>query len=179
MKLNGYNLIRADHPDDIKRGGVCCYVKGSLAAKVCNINRLNECFILELIINNKKGYILSLYRSPSQSNDEFDDLLLKFANTLQDITLLEPSFIMILGDFNAKCSSWQEQDIISNAGLQIEYLASFYGSTQLISDPTHILRNSSSCIDLILTNCPRSFQNIRVFETGLSEIGRASCRERV
>ena len=26
-----------------------------------------------------------------------------------------------------------------------------------------------SCIDLILTNCPRSFQNSRVIETGLSD----------
>ena len=27
-----------------------------------------------------------------------------------------------------------------------------------------------SCIDLIFTNCPRSFQNSRVIETGLSDV---------
>ena len=37
-------------------------------------------------------------------------------------------------------------------GTQIEALTCFYGLSQFISSPTHILQNSSSCIDLILTN---------------------------
>ena len=28
--IRGYNLVRADHPDNIKRGGVCIYYKESL-----------------------------------------------------------------------------------------------------------------------------------------------------
>ena len=31
IHMEGYNLIRTDHPDNIKRGGVCLYFKESLA----------------------------------------------------------------------------------------------------------------------------------------------------
>ena len=30
LEIDGYNLVRADHPDNIKRGGVCIYHKESL-----------------------------------------------------------------------------------------------------------------------------------------------------
>ena len=33
LYMEGYNLIRADHPDNINRGGVCLYFKKSLALK--------------------------------------------------------------------------------------------------------------------------------------------------
>ena len=154
LHLDGYELIRSDHPNNVKRGGVCIYIKNSLAAMVCNITKLNECIVIETNLNNRKGYVVCLYRSPSQTNDEFDDFLIKFGNTLQDISSLNPAFLMVLGDFNAKSFSWYDKDITSNEGFEIESLTSFYGLTQLISDPTHILRNSSSCIDLIFIDKP-------------------------
>ena len=27
LKIDGYNLVRADHPNNTKRGGVCVYYK--------------------------------------------------------------------------------------------------------------------------------------------------------
>ena len=30
IQINGYSLLRADHPNNIKRGGVCIYFKESL-----------------------------------------------------------------------------------------------------------------------------------------------------
>ena len=33
LHMEGYNLIRADHPDNIKRGRVCLYFKKSLALR--------------------------------------------------------------------------------------------------------------------------------------------------
>ena len=38
----GYNLIRADNPNNIKRGSVCIYHRDSLPVKVINMNILNE-----------------------------------------------------------------------------------------------------------------------------------------
>ena len=42
----------------------------------------------------------------------------------------------------------------NRCGLQIELLTKSYRLQQLISDPTHLLPNSSSCIDLIFTDQP-------------------------
>ena len=45
-----------------------------------------------------------------------------------------------------------------------------YNFTSMINKPTcYKNRDRPSCIDLILTNCPRSFQNSCVIETGLSD----------
>ena len=54
LSMSDYNLIRADHPNDVKRGGVCVYVKNSLATRVYNISNLNECVIIELNLKNKE-----------------------------------------------------------------------------------------------------------------------------
>ena len=34
IDIKGYNLVRADHPDNIKRGGVCIYYKESLPVRI-------------------------------------------------------------------------------------------------------------------------------------------------
>ena len=67
---------------------------------------------------------------------------------------LQPFLITVLGDFHAKSSNWYSDDSSSNEGIQIDSIASYYGLHQLISEPTHILPNSSSCIDLIFTSQP-------------------------
>ena len=36
---------------------------------------LNKSLILEVSINNKRGYVVSLYGSPSQMSDEFDSFI--------------------------------------------------------------------------------------------------------
>ena len=54
-----------------------------------------------------------------------------------------------LGNFNARSKSWWCEDITFHEGPQFELLTISYGLQQLISDPTHLLLNSSTCIDLI------------------------------
>ena len=154
LQIDNYTMIRADHPMDIKRGGVCLYYRDSLAATVLNFSRLSECIILEIEVDKKKIILLTLYRSPSQSPDTFAEFLENFENDLNSIYTLQPFLIIALGDFNAKSSNWCPSDSSSNEGIQIDSIASLYGLHQLISEPTHILPNSSSCIDLIFTSQP-------------------------
>ena len=52
LEIDGYNLIRADHPDNIKRGGVCIYYKESLPVRVSSLRYLKEALLLEMIDNN-------------------------------------------------------------------------------------------------------------------------------
>ena len=73
---------------------------------------------------------------------------------LGDIHSFNPDFSIILGDFNAMLNKWWVGDIQASEGLQIDYLTTSYGFRQIISEPTHILRNSSSCIGLIFTDQP-------------------------
>ena len=71
LEISGYNLIILDHSSNSKRGGVCIYYKNFLRLRVLDIQYLHECINIELKIGNKLCYIIALYRSPSQSQDEF------------------------------------------------------------------------------------------------------------
>lgn len=106
-----------------------------------------------------------MYRSPSQTNDEFEQFLKSFEEILISISERNPSFIVILGDFNARSASWWAENITNFEGSQTELLTTYYNLFQLISEPTHILQNSRSCIELISTNQPNmlSLEYIQAF----------------
>ena len=53
--INGYTLIRAVHPSNNKRGGVCIYYRESLAVELVETNYLSERLLCKFSINNKKG----------------------------------------------------------------------------------------------------------------------------
>ena len=154
LKIDGYNLVRADHPDNIKRGGVCIYYKESLPVRVISLPYLKEGLVLEMNDNNKKMIVSVIYRSPSQNNREFDSFLLNFEQLLSDISTRKPTVSIITGDFNARSSSWWSDDINTSEGTNLYSLTSSNGFFQLINEPTHVQSNSSSCIDLLFTDQP-------------------------
>ena len=54
LDLEGYKLIRADRPNNVKQVGVCIYDKESLPVTVMNLTYLQEALLLELNDQNKK-----------------------------------------------------------------------------------------------------------------------------
>ena len=101
LEIDGYNLIRADHPNNTKRGGVCIYYKDSLPVPVISLTYLKEALLLELTDNNKKIFVSVIYRSPSQNNREFKLILSSFEQLLNEINQRKPMLSIITGDFNA------------------------------------------------------------------------------
>ena len=71
FSLNGYNLTCADHPDNIKRGGVCMYYKENLSLRIISTSYFDQCLLCEVTCQNEKGYIAVIYYSPSQSCSHF------------------------------------------------------------------------------------------------------------
>ena len=101
--------------------------------------------------NNKKVMVSVIYRSPSQTKNEFRSFLSNFQKILNEVNNNKPSLSVITGDFNSRCSSWWSNDTDTSEGLKLFSLTSSNGFSQLINDPTHIQGNSLSCIDLIFT----------------------------
>ena len=145
-------MVRADHPNTVKRGGVCIYYKESLPVRVINLPYLQEALLLELNDQNKKIYISSLYGSPSQNSEEFESFLTNFEHLLSNINARKPSVSVILGDFNVRSTSWWSNDIGSLEGIKLFSLSTSNSFHQIINELTHIQRDSSSCIDLIFTD---------------------------
>ena len=119
IEIEGYKVIRADHPDNIKRGGVCIYYKESLPVRVINTTYFKEALLLEMSCNSKNVMVSVIYRSPSQTNDEFEVFLSNFQMLLDEINNRKPSLSVIAGDFNARCSSWWSNDINTTEGLKL------------------------------------------------------------
>ena len=82
--------------------------------------------------------------------------------------------MVAVGDFNAKCSNWYNKNITSNEGTKIEGVTSQNGLHQEINEPTHILNNSSSCIDLMFSSKPNL-----LIEPGVHPSLHRSCHHQI
>ena len=72
LDLEGYKLVCTDHPNNVKRGGVCIYYNESLPVRVINLSYLQEALLLGLNDQNKNLMASSICRSPSQKKEEFE-----------------------------------------------------------------------------------------------------------
>ena len=128
--LDGYKLIRSDHPSNTKRGGVCIYYKESLAVRLVGIISLPECLVCEVTVQNIKGYIVVMYRSPNQSSIESESSLSGFEDMLSSVLFSKSQFTVILGDFNARSSTWWSNEITNVNGTLIDPLTTTNGFKQ-------------------------------------------------
>ena len=58
--------------------------------------------ILEISINNRKDYVVSLYRSLSQTPDEFGSFINNLEKFIANIYSRKANFVLMIGDFHAK-----------------------------------------------------------------------------
>ena len=122
-----YDLYRVDHPSNVKREGVCIYYKNFLPLKVIDIQYLQECINFEVKIRGKLCNYNVSYRSPSQSQDDFETFLKNFELNL-DIILINNSFLtVVLGDSNVKPKVWCKSDKTSYKGSEIQGITSQFG----------------------------------------------------
>ena len=94
-----------------------------------------------------------------KSSKEFGTFSSNFEFLLDYIANCNPFVSIIIGDFNARSNNWCSSDKTTYEGKKLESLTSQCGFKQVISDPTHILESSSSCIDLIFTSQPNLVMN--------------------
>ena len=125
----------------------------------------------EIQLNRKKYFFTVIYRSPSQDQSEFDSFTINFELTLSKMHAENPFCVIITGDFNCRSARWWKDDIENNEGKHFESLTSDLGLHQLISEPTHFMGDSKSCIDLIFTDQPNL-----VVESGVHPSLHEQCR---
>ena len=98
LEISGYNLCRKAHLLSIKRGGICIYYKISLPLKIKDIHYLQECINFEIEIKDKLCNLISLYRSPNQSQDDFESFINNLECNLDSVMVNNPflPFLVIL-----------------------------------------------------------------------------------
>ena len=105
-----------------------------------------------MVINYLISYLCISYFIPSQSQDTFETFIDNLELNIDEIATRNPFLIFILGDFNAKLNTWCKSDKRTYEGSKINGLTSNFGLQQLIKEPTHIIGNSSSCVDFFAHN---------------------------
>ena len=75
INIEGYNLLRPNHPNDNLSGGVYkCFKEYLPILRRGNLCNLPECLVTEIRMGKKK----CVYRSSGQSSDEFDTFCSNF-----------------------------------------------------------------------------------------------------
>ena len=152
--LDGYcDPFRFDR--DGNGGGILLYIRDDIPSKLLSKNKNIEGFFVELNLRNKKKWLLSCSYNPKKATIS-SHLAELSRNT--DLYLTKYDQLLFLGDFNAGVEDSSIKDFCTSFKL-----------TSMINKPTCFKNPEKLCIDLILTNCPRSFQNSCVIETGLSD----------
>ena len=82
--------------------------------------------------------------------------------------------MVVLSDFNAKLNSWYTNGSRDIEGSKNDILTSSFGLHQIINEATHVLNNSSSCIDLTFTS-----QWNLVTESGVHSSLHVNCHHQV
>ena len=85
LVFSGYNSVCSDHPSKNKRGGVYLYYKNYLPLRILSISYLKEFLNFELKVGDKSYNFVVLYRSPSQSQDDFETFSGNFEMTLETL----------------------------------------------------------------------------------------------
>ena len=159
IEIPGFSVIRNDRNRD--GGGVCIYVKSSLAFNQrtdLHDPKLEAIWVEILLPMSKPIIIGTCYRSQIQSEADFiekmDHILTKLPND---------SDVIILGDTNM-CSirfdSYYKkyQDMLTMSGFK-----------QLIFTPTRVTATSKSAIDHVICNNMQKIQQYGVIPYGISD----------
>ena len=134
LKIPGYELIRVDHPSNQKRGGICIYHKDFLPIKINNVSCLKEYLNFSPRVYRNQCNTTLIYRSPSQSSEEFDTFLSNFELLLDYMAIRNPFVSIIIGDFNVRSKNWCSSDKTTNEGKKRGSLTFQCGKLRLVSE---------------------------------------------
>ena len=153
--MDGYSVrFRLDRNGN--GGGILLYIRDDLPSKLLSINKNIEGFFVEINLRNKKKWLLSCSYNPTEM--QISNHLAELSKN-NNLYLTKYDQLLLLGDFNAG---------VEDSSVKI--FCSSYNLKSMINRPTCYKNpEKPSCIDLILTNCPRSFQNSCTIEAGLSD----------
>ena len=70
-------------------------------------------------LGDKTCNLFSLYRSPNQSENDFQNFCDNFELTLDAVSATNLFLVAVNGDFNAKCSNWYIDDKTTFEGSKI------------------------------------------------------------
>lgn len=168
IEIKGYQVIRKDR--NRKGGGVCLYIKTSLAFNQRNDLEIEELEAIwcEILLPKTKPIVVGCcYRPPKQSNflELLEENILKFSYDAE---------IIILGDMNI-CLHKK----IGHMYKKYVNILKMYGMEQMISEVTRETRTSIAILDHILCSKTEKISQHGVMPLGISDHYMTYCTRKV
>ena len=154
-----YPLIRLDRSDGRRAGGVAVYVTSAISAKRRNDLESShfELLWVELKAGSNNLFCGICYRPPGGDSDANTLFLENLQSCLDKINIAKPdSLVILFGDFNAHYdpSNIIESSVFGNLLYRWMECNNLF---QIINEPTRVMQNGATILDLIITNCPGYF----------------------
>ena len=141
---------------------------------------MQQCINFERKIKDKECNFNTLHRSPNQSQHDFESSINNFLIyrvfelNIDSVMINNPFLPFVLGDFNLKTNPWYNSDINTYEVSKTDGVTSQFGLQQIIKESTHIIGDSSSCIDLVFTTQPNL-----VMESGVHSPLHSNCHHHI
>ena len=135
-------------------GGSLLHIRDDIPARLLSNSNKTESIFVEINFRKKKWLICASY-NPHKSN---------ISNHLHHLSKGLDNYIgnydniLLLGDFNSEFSEPCLNDFCD-----------IYNLKNLVKEPTCFKNSVNPCVDLFLTNRPRTFQCTTTMETGISD----------
>ena len=156
IKIDGYVHFRNDRAT--RGGGILVYIKENLV--VSRLEHLDGTTTetVWLLISTKIGNIVfgtSYTPQTISENANNAELYVNYLESVFDeIENIQPKCTIFVGDFNAKNIHWGFTDRNNALGSRLYDFTIRRGLKQMIKEPTRIINNQESLLDLIFTDSP-------------------------
>ena len=110
--------------------------------------------VCQITLGSKKIFFSVTYRRHHHSPDQLKVFADNYKKMCENISKENPFCVLHLGDLNAHSSQFWIGDIDNDAGKILCDIVVDIGLQQMVHEPTHIVNNTKSCIDLVLTDQP-------------------------
>ena len=165
VHIAGYETVRRDRSNNGRHGGgVSIYIRNNHNYQIRKdlMDDQLELITIEICRQRSKPFLISTwYRPPNSLVETFE----RFEHLLEMVDSTDLDYYL-LGDFNCDI---KHLDRLSSHSRTLMNILDVYGLQQLIDEPTRVTENSSTLIDLCLTNVPDKTPNYGVIHTGISD----------
>ena len=162
LMIPDFTITRCDRRQRMG-GGICMYVKNSVNFTTCVSYSNSTCELLIVRLHDPSLIIVLIYRPPSCSTENFDDIINQVYQFIYSLATPLPNIIM-LGDFNLPDVNWAAPNINCHNVDKLTDLADHLFINQQVEHPTR----KSNILDLIFS--PDEFiRSIHITETFISD----------
>ena len=165
LEIENYKILRRDRAPDKAGGGCLVYIANhvnSVPLKILEVPEI-EGIWLKITFDSTALVLGTIYRPPS-NDDFFNHFLLSLEKAW-----LKHKNVLIVGDLNCDVFHRNSVSNLSSAGIKLLRLLDQVNFSVVNDQPTRVSVNTSTLIDLVITNKPELITTTKTLELGISD----------